>query len=235
MKELIIFIHIPKTAGNSFFKNFVRPNIPHHQIYPFRGMRKLIFDKKDTYTFFHGHVPYGSGLFFPSRKVKYITLLRDPIERAVSYYYWIKQRNKKRFKHSYRDYADAVSLSEFCENRKFQNMQTRFMAGLLQDRFYPWIATRFQEKKILRLAVKHLKDHDIYFGLTESFDDSIARFQKKFGWEKNNDAGRMEKGVIRPKVAELDSETMQRIKNANKLDLELYQFARDYFNKQSSF
>jgi len=234
MKELVIFIHIPKTAGKSFFETLIRPSIPHQQIYRFRGLRKLIFDKKDTYTFIVGHAPYGLGLFFPSRKVKYITLLRDPIERIVSQYYFIKQGDKKKFIHRYRDYVDAVSLKEFCENRKFQNMQTRFMAGLLQDRFYPWSTTRFQEKKILQLAIKHLKDHDIYFGLRESFDESIARFQKKFGWERNNDVGRMKKGFIRPKVAELDIETVKIIKNANKLDLELYQFARNYFNKQSS-
>lgn len=230
--SLIIFNHIPKTAGTSFRKTVVEPNIPESQIYHYCNIKKFILEQHD-YTFVEGHVPYGLH-YFTNREVKYITFLRDPIERAVSYYFFIKDSDINVYKHPLRDYADSVSLREFYENRRFQNQQTRFIAGFLSDRIYPINSYLSLEKPLLEKAVNNLYKHYFCFGILEKFEQSIALFQQRLGWETTVEVAHQKKTSKRPKVSELDTATLQSLKQAHSLDFYLYDFAVKLLEEQFS-
>src|SRR4051794_31629568 len=91
-KDLLYFLHIPKTAGTSFndilkanfapdessfavpVSNFVQ--IPHEQIAKFKAIS--------------GHYYYNIAAFTPRTPV-YITMLRDPVERTISDYAQIRR------------------------------------------------------------------------------------------------------------------------------------------------
>jgi hypothetical protein len=229
--SLIIFTHIPKTAGTSFLKTVVEPNIPESQIYHYGDIKKFFVEQHD-YTLVEGHVPYGLH-YFTNRPVKYITFLRNPIERAVSYYYFIKDSDVNVYKHPLRDYADSVSLKEFYENKKFQNQQTRFLAGFLSDRLYAINSYLSLEKVILDKAVNHLLNY-YCFGILERFEQSIALFQERLEWPKTVKVAHQKKTNKRPKLADLDKATLHSLKEAHILDLYLYDFAVKYFDDQYS-
>ena len=46
---------------------------------------------------------------------RYITFLREPLDRAVSHYYFIKDCDPKKYLHPLRDIADALSLEDFIQ------------------------------------------------------------------------------------------------------------------------
>jgi len=230
--SLIIFNHIPKTAGTSFRKTVVEPNIPESQIYHYCNIKKFILEQHD-YTFVEGHVPYGLH-YFTNREVKYITFLRDPIERAVSYYFFIKDSDVNVYKHPLRDYADSVSLREFYKNKRFQNQQTRFIAGFLSDRIYPINSYLSIEKPLLNKAINNLHSNYWCFGILERFEQSIALFQQRLNWKKIVEVAHQKKTSKRPQVSDLDTATLQTLKQAHSLDLYLYDFAWQYFDEQYS-
>jgi len=119
---------------------------------------------------------------FTVKKVKYIIFLREPIDRAISHYYFLKDPNATLYgKPLFYDYANSVSLREFYKDRKLHNLQTRFAAGLISDKLYTLINLPIGEKMILNKAINNLKNHYFGIGLKEYYSESVAILQKKLG------------------------------------------------------
>lgn len=176
MNDLILFTHIPKTSGTSLDKELVEVNLPPESIYYHGNIKKIIPAFYQNYQIISGHFAYGLHLFSP-RKVKYMTFLREPIDRAVSYYYFIQQA-----KHRDRAYAESVTLKKFYENKKFHNYQTRMISGWLAHKFYRQISSQKNQQKILDRAINNLQYKYYYFGILEEREKSIELCQNKFDW-----------------------------------------------------
>jgi len=98
-KPLYIFLHIPKTGGTTI-RNNVEANLDKQQYSMLRTSKSLFsqdqvfsyYDslsesEKDKIVFIGGHFAYyGIHKFFPLRKCRYVTFLREPIYRLVSHY-----------------------------------------------------------------------------------------------------------------------------------------------------
>ncbi|MEQ9372279.1 MAG: sulfotransferase family 2 domain-containing protein [Coleofasciculus chthonoplastes F3-SA18-01] len=229
MNELIVFTHIPKTAGSFLQKKFIEANVPPNRCYTTAGLKEFILKSSDNYQLFYGHLPYGVHLLTP-RSVRYITLLREPIDRAISFYYSMKEVDIKIYKHPFREYADSLTLKDFYKNRNLQNVQTRFIAGVLSDKLYPKLPSQYMDNLILYLAQKNLVNY--IYGISDRLDESIELFTKKLSWTYPIDMIPYRKTRNRPTKDDLDQETIQVLLKANVLDMKLYEFALNNFNKQ---
>ncbi len=229
MDELIVFTHIPKTAGSFFQKKFIEANVPSNKCYTTAGLRQFIRQSSDGYRLFHGHIPYGVHLLTP-RSIRYITLLREPIDRAISFYYSMKEVDIKIYKHPFREYADSLTLKDFYKNRDLQNVQTRFIAGVLSDKIYPNSPSRYTDNWILYLAKKNLNNY--IYGIFDRLEESIELFQKKLFWTVPIDMNPYRKTQNRPTKSDLDQETIEILLKTQYLDLKLYDFALNNFDKQ---
>src|SRR5882724_3637635 len=90
------------------------PNIAPDKILPFEGMRALLRDGRKPFDFLDGHYPYGIHRFGSgSTPITYITILREPLDRAISNYYFVKQCDTADYQHP--DLADVKrsDLGEF--------------------------------------------------------------------------------------------------------------------------
>lgn len=232
MNEVIVFTHIPKTSGVSLQRELIEPNYLGNELYGYRQFQNFVFDIRKDYKVVSGHVPFGLHRF-TSKQVKYITFLRDPIDRAVSFYYFVQQDGENpETRNPLCEYAKSRTLKEFYESKQFQNYQTRFLSGFLGTKFYNVFSTPVLKKWVLKKALYNLEHHYACFGLLEEREKSLQLFQEKFQWSDSKEVPHMKKTRNRPRVKEIDVETLTTLQAANDLDLQLYQFAKQLFRQQ---
>jgi hypothetical protein len=226
MNKTIIFTHIPKTSGTSFIKSLIEPS--GLKTYQYSRLSKFIRKDLAKVQFISGHLPFGLHIFVPNQ-TQYITFLRDPIERAISHYYFIKDCDINIYKHPLREYADSVSLKQFYENRKFQNLQTQFVAGFFYQKFLHRFA--YIDKKMLAMAKNNLRKYYIY-GILEQFNVSTEIISQKLQLTKKQLVPPQKKTNVKPSQESIDESTIKSLLAAHKLDIELYNFGVEYFLSQ---
>ncbi|MCP4165713.1 MAG: sulfotransferase family 2 domain-containing protein [Chloroflexi bacterium] len=184
----------------------------------------------------HGHVPYGLQVL-TRRPVQYITMLREPVDGAVSFYYFVREsgRLNNHNIHPFQKYADSVSLVEFYQHPNHTDRQARYLAGMHFHRAYPYLHQnpRFRAA-LIAAAKKHLADC-VAFGIQARFKEAIAYFQTALQWPHYNEIPRRNVTQHRPKIDSLkeqEPEIYQALEQANALDRELYAFAEVLFGER---
>ena len=229
MKSKLIFQHLPKCGGTTF-NSILMQNYSKDETFSIEvidGIRlntnefiSLTSAKKEKINLLKGHMEFGLHENFVS-KADYITFLRNPIERIVSYYYYVKRRpNHGLFRTN--DFTNETTLHEFVTKIKrgdINNGQIRFISGINDT-----------EEKMLEKAIYNIDNHFSHVGLLERFDESILLLQKMYNWKKtyykvNN------KTQNRKSIDNIKPETIQAIKKLNNGDLILYNKMSQLFNE----
>ncbi|MFT4412436.1 sulfotransferase family 2 domain-containing protein [Fredinandcohnia humi] len=210
-KEILIFSHIPKTAGSTIRqiidKQYHKKAITRHQ-----KINTLTEAQLEQLEAIYGHCRFGIHKVL-SKPFKYITMLRDPIERIISTYYYAKRRPQNRMHQS----ATKYDFKEFIEhelsqgNPAFENHQTRFVSG--------------EKNPDLEKAFENIHEFYSVVGIMEMFDESIFLMKEFLDWE---DISYVKENVTskRPKQDDLPKDTMMLLKEKNQLDIKLYNYAK---------
>jgi hypothetical protein len=231
-RQTVIFLHLPRTAGTTLHRIIERQVRPEgifsigwteqESVQAYRGLSQA---RKAEIRMIRGHLAFGLHEFVPGPST-YFTLLRNPIERVISYYYFIRRTAD----HYLYDFAlsEATTLEEFVESRahiNIDNAQTRMLSG-------KWFEPGFGEctEDILEMAKENLQEHFAVVGLTERYDETLVLLKKAFGW-RNVFYARQNVTASRPRQAELPSTTLDLIAQHNQLDRELYRYAVTLFEE----
>jgi len=224
---VVIFLHIPKTAGTTLLKiinqNYDKRSVC--SIYPKPGEKTLeIFKslseaRKRKIMFLSGHFLFGIHelLPFPST---YITFLRDPVDRVISFYHFIL-RNPKHYLHN-KVKSRKMGLEEFIQsnitNETF-NEQTALIAG--------------SKKGVNRLEIakENIRNNFSFIGFTEMFDESLMLLKRTLGWG-NVFYTRENVARNRPVKERISGGTAKLIEEKNMRDIELYKYARGLFEEK---
>ena len=207
------------------------PNFKEEEIQKFMygyGFKKFLVSDTSKVKFFSGHVPYGIHRFI-RQKCEYITFLRDPIDRAVSHYNFVKYsegRNKNYDLHNQWSLAEIFDHTSALNPFKallVDNMQTRCLAGLM------YYALPKNSSLLLKRAKYNLEHKYRVFGYKEKYKESSAVIAREMGWQ-------IGPPVAREKVTSqkdpIDAHTRQVLAENHKLDTELYAFAVELFEKR---
>ena len=71
-------------------------------------------EEKDQIRLLKGHIPFGIHESYSST-AKYVTFLRDPVERIISYYFFLKRRPNHPL-HGFKQFNNKMSLQDFVLN-----------------------------------------------------------------------------------------------------------------------
>ena len=232
-RSTTVFLHIPKTAGTTLYTIMDRQfelrqtvtingerdhlnKLKEIKDSPAKARKKIELIKGHTYIGWHEILP---------QKVTYFTLLRNPIDRFISHYYYIKNLpthplytliNEKN-----------ISLTDYAFMQGEDNGQTRFLATAIDN---GEIEYRSEEcsTEILDKAKENLQKYCAVVGIVEDFDKTLLLLKKKFGWSnifyvvKNKNKSRRSK-------REISKETLKIIEKQHEYDLELYDYSKDLF------
>jgi hypothetical protein len=219
---LLIFLHLPRTAGTTFASILRRLYGPDAvlELYgagPEEGWDALAPEAAARIRVVTGHFAFGVHERLPQPS-RYITFLRDPVDRVISHYRYVRSQPG----HDLHDAAMRFGLAEYVEScgaYEPNNDQTRLWAG---TELGP------SNAEMLPAAERNLAGAVI--GLTEAFDASIVSMSRTFGWRlpfyvRRNATPDASSGALDPEVRE-------HIRSRNALDAELYDHAVERFGQE---
>jgi hypothetical protein len=164
----------------------------------------------------------------------YCTVLRDPVERVISFYYeclWPRPYEKVS-QHPEHARAWKHGLIDFCRIYRFRNVQTKMLAGILPDYVGRYMSVDVPgiRGKILSAAKRHLRDAYVAFGITERFEEGRDWISAELGWDVEPTQRRRAAYPDRPTAEDLSDDERATLRRLNRLDVELYAFAADLFD-----
>jgi Sulfotransferase family len=223
-KRCLVFLHVPKTGGQTIESSLPRNFPKSERIYldtldrPLdEAMNEIPLERRLTARLVWGHIPHGVHLYMPQR-CEYFTILREPIARVVSVYKYIIRTPE----HALHDrlLAEAMSLEEYLETGidegQTENSQTRQLSGRQFDAL---------DRDALETAKRNLEA--CLVGLTERFEETFVLLRRTFGlrmpfYHTTN---------VSPPY-HVSERAVELARERNELDLELYGFACDVFAAQ---
>jgi hypothetical protein len=232
--DCLIFLHITKTGGTTLYsvldRQFPRPSVYHM---PVRQTDQMLADllampdeQRRGIRLIRGHIVFGVHRALP-QACGYITMLRDPVDRIVSHYYYVlatpQHRNHElvtRRAMSLADYATSGLTSDL------DNGQTRVVSGIGDE-----VPIGGCHREHVELAIEHIDQHFALAGVTERYDETLLLAAHLLGWRDLH----YERHNVTPRRAalnEVPEADRRAIAEYNAADVHLYQQVRRRFDAQ---
>lgn len=251
--EILVFLRIPKTAGitlETIFDRCLSGAVFHGHV-PTATSALLIRSTDAIGELFHRlspderkavrclvdvHVSIDIATLF-DRPVRFFTILRHPVDRVISSFYYIRTKSHVV---SY-PFIKDLSFEEYLDSGiglDSDNHQVRVLSGC-PELDAPWdpqgrpIVAPPVERRHLEMAKRNIEERFIVAAGLEQFTALIWFFKRLYGWplhrvlfrRHNADTGR-------PLLERVSAATRERLAEMNRYDMELYEWVRERFEQQ---
>jgi hypothetical protein len=252
--SILIFFHMPKTGGltmglilehcfpgDQYFNAYV--GVQGSAI--LGGSRTKIAAKYDLLSaeakqrvraVFYEHVPMGIHTLF-DRSAKYFTIVRHPVDRVVSHFYYMRTRRTNPFFEQIKD----MTLEQYLDHRIGLNscdLQVRMLSGC-KELDGPWgmdgkpVAAAPVEGHHLDVAKRNVEEYFLTAAPYEEFATLVVLLKRLYGWKLRRCLfERQNVTPNRPRVADLQAATRRRIEDCNRHDMALYEWTKARFADQ---
>ena len=205
----LVSLHIPKTAGTSF-RNILKDVYGSGSVARLDIRRNIELNSKPLKSkkikpgirVLHGHFNYQKFMesFDIAEGTPVITWLREPAERVISNYFYLDKILRKELNEEKKDLNILAkmekTLLEYAATEANRNRMSKFLDGISPEEFY-------------------------FIGLTEHYEDDLAQLAKRLNWKSYS----LHKHNITGRKPGLDEESLQKIRELNHDDYELYEHA----------
>ena len=255
LTDVLIHLHIRKTGGTSLnsaikhafcrdkvFELYAEGDCKHTalEIASVEGISRMLIEfGLGRVRYISGHIPYGIHRLFGTR-VKYFTLVRDPVERVFSSFFWFRTERQRPFCRA----GKLLSFEEYVESRTdihLNNYQVRILsgspeldndidlrAGPRELVFGPPV-----ERRHLEQAKRNIAEHFLLAAPLERLMESALILRMIYGWPMRRlHNERKNENQERPRSSDLSPRVIKIIEGCNVYDAELYQWIKNRFAAQ---
>jgi hypothetical protein len=189
--QRFLFLHVMKTAGGTLRRQ-IEANFEREQVYPCEGVDKdmlaantsleyltgLSASRRARIRVFTGHFPF-MAVELLGADLTTITILRDPVERTLSY---LRQRKRND------DVRHALSLEEIYEDPALfpsliRDHQSKLFSLTVSDEPLSFGHVMDVDASRVELAKRNLERVDV-IGIQDRFDELLDELEQRFGWRR---------------------------------------------------
>lgn len=209
-----VFLHIEKTAGTSlvsYFEDEFKDDFLYAHPTELPKLKKSgVLDSK---TMVAGHFNIKEILrFFPNRKI--ITFLRDPVERVISFYNFVRERAITN--DPITRISKELELDEFLDHCLKVN-DRRFVNGITFK-----LSTELNVKNELESALLNLEQID-FIGFQDTFEESLEKMLKKYVFHKSEIIPRENISSGNSKIDTIPASALEKLIAMNANDQAVYE------------
>ena len=226
-KKNIILLHVPKAGGTTLRQIFLEQydgSTSRDEIYIINRTREAKYFKdidpkmRAKYRLLLGHLPFGIHEYL-SGEYQYVSMVRNPIDRAVSDYAYSKSFKKHEAYSMIHD--QKMNLVEYVSNYAsswHSNGQTKLFAG----------AQYLHEEcttETFNRAIENIERYFLFVGILEKFDLSLTLLKNRLSWSQPY-YKKKNKTLIRYKVSDKEKAIISEL---NQYDLKLCAYCEEKF------
>lgn len=250
--EILIFLHIAKTAGGTFNQAIFNQLPRDQRFHASRGRasatglhyiedvaeayKKEVGQNAEKLRIVSGHIPFGVHTLF-SAPAKYITFVRDPVDRIISSYYYFKRIDIS--KELFFERFNAMSLHQYAGSRIRPDLadgQLRALSGLPALDLPVATGEELDFPDVTEAAwnqtMRNIDEHFLFVAPHEAIDQVICILARVYGLSLEQVACLPDNVTKdRPRVAEVPRETRELIASRNLWDAKLYDVAKSSFTR----
>jgi len=233
--DVLFFVHIQKTAGGTL-RRFIRDHLPPGAVYPEGGhdaeplacyweverLRAIAPERRGDIRAYIGHFPFAASLLVEPSPIT-ITVLRDPVERTISY---LKMRSND-------PERAGLSLEQIYDHTFdfpsfIHNHQAKVFAMTTDDKLETFMDVLEVDDERLAIAKENLRTIDI-LGLQEEAPKLLDVVASRFGWTVDA----VENRHVSEGSWEIPDSLRDRIAEDNAVDIEFYEFGRALYEERA--
>ena len=230
----VVHMHIPKTAGTAIKAAFANANGEQLRVFPHYEERQFASVRLDDWDLFSGHFGYKTA---QSLDGEIITVLRNPIDRFLSVYYFWQELLAKSIEVTRKTQLTRLyDLEHFIELRDELSLIEEFFNRMTWQVAY---GSSVQHRKELRdlgktdddllaMAVGNLETFAA-IGVQEQMPQFALAMKKRFAVDLA--IGYVNVTERRPSADDLPSRVRKQIYEWVYLDIEIYEAARKFASK----
>jgi hypothetical protein len=171
-------------------------------------------EQRAKFRLIMGHFQYGIHSFLPQEST-YVTVVRDPVERVISHYYYLLQTQPEIALNG----SSTMSLVEMLEQGRtvdLDNLVVRCFSGV--DEYD--VPAGHIDQRVYDLAVQHLRTRFKFIGYQHRADEAYSALQKQFNWKPRESLRIVNRGERAGAIT--DEATRAAIQQFNRWDCRLY-------------
>jgi len=227
--QRFFFLHVMKTGGWTL-REQILANFEREQVYPWERLdadmltaninleylTSLPASRSARIRVFTGHFPFVA-VEMLGGDLSTITILRDPVERTLSYLRQWKQIHTEHKAHS----LEEIYEDPFLFPALIRDHQAKLFALTVEDRPESYMHVLDVDASRLEIAKRNLERVDV-IGTQDRFDELLSELEQRFGWRRvpmrKWNAGREAQG-------DAPASFRRRIAEDNSADLEFFEHA----------
>jgi Sulfotransferase family len=228
------FIHVMKTGGGTF-SSHIMENFDGEEVYPSERLDPDIYvaraeigyltalppERRARIRVYRGHFPFVAAELLGEELVT-ITILRDPVERTISYL-----KHCKRYKEEHRSLSlEQIYQDPFFFPTEILNHQAKLFAMTSEDEPESYLDVIEIDDRRLEIAKANLERVDV-LGFQEHFQELVEEMGRRYGWR----FGPVGDRHVGPETG-VSGSFRRRIAEENAADLEFYEHARALWKRR---